>query len=108
MKIEAFPQPDWEPLPCDGCVNVEGRVVLRDEALGLAPVRFGEHGTIQEHPGANDTVVFCLEGSAWASVGEESGEIRAGEGVFRPVGVRHRLWMEAATMTTLMCERPAS
>ena len=105
MEIEPFRRPDWEPLPYDGCVNVEGRVLLWDETLGLALLRFGEHATIHEHPGENETVVFCLEGSGWTSVASESSEIRAGERVLWPAGVRHRLWTEATTMTTLMCER---
>jgi len=51
--------------------------------------------------------VFCLEGSGWTSVADESAQLRAGERVLWPAGVRHRLWTEATTMTTLMCERLA-
>jgi quercetin dioxygenase-like cupin family protein len=91
----------------EGCVNVEGRVLFFDETLGLALLRFGEHGTIHEHPGPNNTVVSCLEGSGFTSVGGETAPIESGQIVHWPAEVPHRLWTEDSTMTTLMCERPA-
>jgi mannose-6-phosphate isomerase-like protein (cupin superfamily) len=89
----------------EGCVNVEGRVIFHDDALLLVTLRFGEHGTIHEHPGPNDTIVACLEGSGFTSVGGESEPIEAGQRVFWPKGVVHRLWTEGSTMITLMTER---
>ena len=89
----------------EGCVNVEGRVLFHDERLLLAVLRFGEHGTIHEHPGPNDTIVFCLEGSGFTSVGGATAEVESGQRVFWPKGVPHRLWTEGSAMTTLMVER---
>jgi quercetin dioxygenase-like cupin family protein len=106
-KVEPFRRPDWEPLPMEGCVNVEGRVLFVDDTLSLAILRFGEHGTIHEHPGPNDAIVSCLEGSGYTSVGGETAPIESGQIVFWPAGIPHRLWTEGSTMTTLMCERPA-
>jgi len=106
-RIEAFKRPDWEPLPMEGCANVEGRVIFFDETLGLALLRFAEDGTIHEHPGPNDTVVSCLEGHGYTSVGDEISPIESGQIVHWPAGVPHRLWTESSTMMTLMCERPA-
>jgi quercetin dioxygenase-like cupin family protein len=106
-QIESFRRPDWEPLPYEGCVDVEGRVLFFDETLGVALLRFGTHATIHEHPGPNDTVVSCLEGSGFTSVGGETASIRSGQRVFWPAGIPHCLWTEDTTMTTLMCERPA-
>jgi mannose-6-phosphate isomerase-like protein (cupin superfamily) len=105
-EITSFRRPDWEPLPFEGCVNVEGRVLVVDDNLLLAILRFGEHGTIHEHPGPNDTLVSCLEGHGFTSVGEETAPLGSGQIVRWPAGVRHRLWTEGSTMTTLMCERP--
>jgi quercetin dioxygenase-like cupin family protein len=107
-QIESFKRPDWEPLPFEGCVNVEGRVLFFDDTIGLALLRFGEHGNIHEHPGPNDTVVSCLEGHGDTSVGGEVAEIQSGQRVYWPAEVRHGLWTEDSTMTTLMCERPAA
>jgi quercetin dioxygenase-like cupin family protein len=108
LRIDSFHRPNWEPLPYQGCVNVRGRVLFVDETLGVALLRFGDHGTIHEHPGPNDTVVSCLEGSGFTSVGSETSPIESGQIVRWPSGVPHRLWTEDATMTTLMCERPAA
>lgn len=89
-----------------GCRNVEGRVIFRDESLLLAVLRFSEDGTIHEHAGESDTVVACLEGSGYTSVGGETAPLSAGERVVWPADVEHRLWTEKSTMTTLMVERP--
>ncbi len=107
-RIEPFKRPDWEPVPNDGCVNVEGRVLFFDETIGLALLRFGQHGKIHEHPGPNDTVVSCLEGHGYTTVGGEVAEIHSGERVYWPADVPHGLWTKDSTMTTLMCERPAA
>jgi quercetin dioxygenase-like cupin family protein len=108
VNISSWKRPDWEPLPYEGCVNVEGRVIFwDDESLGLALLRFAEHGTIHEHPGANDTLVACIEGSGFTSVGGETAELRAGRLVLWPKDVPHRLWTEGSTMLTLMVERPS-
>jgi quercetin dioxygenase-like cupin family protein len=104
--IDSFPRPDWEPLPMEGCENVEGRVILNEDELVLAVLRFAPHGTIHEHPGASDAIVACLEGEGFTSVGDEVHALAAGQRVRWPPGIPHRLWTEGSTMTTLMIERP--
>jgi len=89
----------------EGCVNVEGRVIFRDDTLLLSLLRFRENGTIHEHAGASDAIVSCLAGSGYTSVGNDIAPIAEGERVAWPRGVRHRLWTEGSTMTTLMVER---
>jgi quercetin dioxygenase-like cupin family protein len=108
LRIESFKRPDWEPVPFEGATNVEGRVLFFDDTLGLALLRFAEHGNIHEHAGPNDTVVSCLEGRGFTKVGDEVALIESGQLVFWPAGIVHGLWTEESTMTTLMCERPAS
>lgn len=78
-----------------------------DDSLGLAILRFGEHGKIHEHAGPNDSIISCLEGSGFTSVDGVKAPFEAGQIVFWPAGVEHGLWTEDSTMTTLMCERPA-
>jgi len=106
-EIESFRRPDWEPVPREGCANVEGRVIFFDDSIGLALLRFGERGKIDAHAGPNDTIVSCLDGHGYTSVGGEAAPIRSGQRVFWPAGVEHGLWTEGSTMTTLMCERPS-
>ena len=105
-EIEPFRRPNWEPLPYDGCENVEGRVIYFGDRVGLAVLRFAENGKIHEHACPNDTIVSCLEGEGFTSVDGERATIRSGERVFWPAGVVHGLWTEGTTMTTLMCELP--
>jgi quercetin dioxygenase-like cupin family protein len=102
------PRPDWEPLPFDGCVGVEGRVLVRERDFFIATLRFGPHATVHEHPGANDTIVVCLEGAGMTSVGGEVAVLREGQRAFWPAGVPHRLWTGEGTMTMLMVERPGT
>lgn len=105
MELEAFRRPEWSPLPYDGCVGVDGKVIVVEDGLQLSILRFGEHATIHEHPGPTDTLVACLEGRGFTSVGGEAAPIEAGQIVRWPTGVQHRLWTEGSTMTTLMVEQ---
>ena len=88
----------------EGFVNVEGKVIVGDDDLVLALLRFGEHGHINPHAGANNALVSCLEGNGFTSVDGETAELSAGQTVFWPAGVHHGLWTEGSTMTTLMYE----
>ena len=108
MRLERSPRPDWSPLPFEGCVGVEGKVLVNEGDFFFSLLRFSSGGTIHEHPGPNDTYVACLDGEGWTSVGEERSPLRAGEFVVWPKDVPHRLWTEGTTMTTLMYERTAS
>jgi hypothetical protein len=103
VDVRPIPRPGWDPLPYEGCVGVVGRVLVREEAFFVAELRFSEHATIHEHPGENDTIVVCLEGEGFTSVADETVPQQVGW----PRGVRHRLWTEATTMTTLMVEQLA-
>ena len=103
--IRPFPRPEWEPLPYEGCIGVEGRVLVREDAFFVAMLRFAEHATIHEHPGPNDTIVAVLEGEGMTSVAGEAAPVRAGQQVRWPRDVPHRLWTEGSPMVTLMYER---
>jgi quercetin dioxygenase-like cupin family protein len=105
LEIEQSPRPEWSPLPYEGCVGVDGKVLVREWGFFIAMLRFQPEGTIHEHPGPNDTVVICLEGEGWTSVAGERAPIRAGELVRWPKDVPHRLWTEGTEMTTLMFEQ---
>jgi quercetin dioxygenase-like cupin family protein len=108
VDVAPVPRPTWDPLPPhDKTIGVEGRVLVREaDGSFIAVLRFARDATIWEHPGANDTLVVCLEGEGFTSVGEETARLREGERAFWPAGIRHRLWTEGTTMKTLMVERP--
>jgi quercetin dioxygenase-like cupin family protein len=107
VDIAAVPRPEWEPLPGEGHVGVEGRVLVREaDGSFIATLRFAPHATIHEHAGANDTLVVCIDGEGFTSVDGEDAPLHTSERAFWPAGVRHRLWTEETTMTTLMVERP--
>jgi quercetin dioxygenase-like cupin family protein len=80
-------------------------VLVREGDFFIAMLRFSEHATIHEHPGGTDTIVICIDGSGFTSVGSERAPLAAGQQVRWPKGVPHRLWTEDSTMTTLMVER---
>jgi quercetin dioxygenase-like cupin family protein len=105
VLVEQSPRPEWSPLPNEGGVGVEGKVLVREWGFFIAMLRFQPDGAIREHPGQNDTVVICIDGEGWTSIGGERGQIRAGELVRWPKDVPHGLWTEGTTMTTLMFER---
>ena len=78
---------------------------MNEPGFFLSLLRFAPGGTIHEHPGPNETYVACIEGEGWTSVADEQSPLKAGEFVVWPKDVRHRLWTEGTTMTTLMYEQ---
>jgi len=105
--IRPIPREGWDPLPHQGCVGVVARILVREDDLFVAQLRFSEHATIHEHPAPHDILVVCLEGEGFTSVGGETAPIREGEQARWPKHLPHRLWTEGTAMTTLMVERPA-
>ena len=103
-RPQPIPRPEWSPLPYEGCVGVEGKVLLRSPTLVLALLRFAPGGSIHEHDAPMDIDVVCLEGEGLVSVGDERFPFHAGESVRWPAGTMHRLWTEGTDMTTLMVE----
>jgi quercetin dioxygenase-like cupin family protein len=104
LRIEPFPRPDWSPLPFEGCVGVDGKVLVRRGDFFIAMLRFERNATIHEHPGETETIVICLEGEGFTSVGGEAAPLRAGQTVRWPKDIPHRLWTEDSTLRTLMVE----
>jgi quercetin dioxygenase-like cupin family protein len=104
IRPTPVPRPDWSPLPFEGCVGVDGKVLLRAEDVNVAILRFGPQATIHEHPATIDIDVICLEGSGFVSLGESTAPLRAGERIRWPAGLSHRLWTDGETMMTLMVE----
>ena len=102
LDIRPFPRPEWSPLP--GATGVEGKVLVRDGGFFVAMLRFSQQATVHEHPGETDTIVICIDGSGFTSVGAEAAPLAAGQQLRWPRGIRHRLWTEGSTMTTLMVE----
>jgi quercetin dioxygenase-like cupin family protein len=113
VNIRPIPRQGWDPLPGDGVVGVVGRVLVREGPnpsspdLLVAELRFSENATIEPHPGDRDTIVVCIEGSGYTSVGDEVVPLQEGQQVRWPRGIVHGLWTEGSTMTTLMVERTA-
>ena len=104
VDVRPIPRPGWDPLPGDGVVGVVGRVLVRERSFFVAELRFSEHATVHEHPGERDTIVVCLAGEGYTSVGGETSPLQEGQEARWPKGVPHRLWTEGSTMTTLMVE----
>jgi quercetin dioxygenase-like cupin family protein len=104
-EVTPWPRPDWSPLPFEGCVGVDGKVLVREDDFFIAMLRFQPSGTIHEHPGPNNTIVVCIEGEGFTSVAGETAPIREGEKVYWPRDIPHRIWTENSTMRTLMVER---
>lgn len=104
VRPEAVPRPEWSPLPHTGCVDVDGKVLLRTEILLIAMLRFATRATIHEHPAPWEIDVICLEGHGFVSIDGISAPLQSGERIRWPAGHPHRLWTDGDTMTTLMVE----
>ncbi|MGD9889789.1 MAG: cupin domain-containing protein [Dehalococcoidia bacterium] len=104
VRPEPIPRPDWSPVPREGCINVEGKVLRRADDVSLALLRFAPHGTIDEHPASIAIDVICLEGGGFTSIAGVAVPLRAGEAIRWPAGQPHRLWTESEGMLTLMVE----
>ena len=105
IDIQPIPRPGWDPLPHEGDIGVTGRVLVREWGFFIAELRFSENATIHEHPSETDAIVVCVAGEGFASVGDETIPICEEQQVRFPKGVRHRLWTEDSTMTTLVFDR---
>jgi quercetin dioxygenase-like cupin family protein len=97
-------RPEWSPLPREGVVGVDGKVLGRAGSVFLALLRFGADSTIDEHSAPFEIDVFCLEGSGFDSIDGERRAVTAGDRLHWPAGKQHRLWTTDATMLTLMVE----
>ena len=104
VDVRPHPRPGWDPLPGDGVVGVTRRVLVREETLFVAQLRFAEHATIHPHAGERDTIVVCIEGEGLTSVADETVSLREGQQVRWPKDIAHGLWTEGSTMRTLMVE----
>ena len=102
---QQVPRPDWSPLPRQGCVNVEGKVLLVREGLALAMLRFEPEATIDEHSCPHEVDVVCLEGEGFISVEDRINSFVAGQWMTWPADRVHRLWTADHGMITLMLER---
>ena len=47
-------------------------MLVRDGGFFVAMLRFSAQATIHEHPGETDTIVICIDGSGFTSVGDET------------------------------------
>jgi quercetin dioxygenase-like cupin family protein len=106
--VRSVPRPEWQAVPAADATGVESRALTHEDDLFVAELRFTKHATIHEHPSANETIVVCLEGEGFTSVGTEVAPLREGQQTRWPKGVSHRLWTENSTMVTLMIERPGT
>jgi quercetin dioxygenase-like cupin family protein len=104
LEVSPVPRPDWAPLPRPGCRGVDVMVLLEEDHLLVAMLRFVPGGTIDRHPSHYAGDVVCLEGRGMTSVGDERAPLRAGERVHWPAEVPHCLWTEDSEMITLMIE----
>lgn len=102
--IERSPRPDWQPLPRPGSHGVDVRVHLITESVAIAELRFAPHATVDEHPGERPAHVVCLSGEGFVSLGADVSPFRAGDRIFWPAGISHRLWTTDRPMGTLMVE----
>lgn len=97
-----MPRWDWEPLPREGCVNVDVRVLHAQGPHHAVMLRFAPGGTIDEHAHDAPIAVMCLEGEGKTSVDGAVHDLRAGQELSWPAGQPHRLWTEGAAMTALL------
>src|SRR5882672_837312 len=92
------PQPDWRPLPREGTVGVEFRVLLRRHGLAIGSLRFAAHATIDEHSAPYEIDVVCVAGEGFVSVGDATMPFGCGQSVTWPARVNHRLWTDGLPM----------
>ena len=104
LNISSVPRPEWTPLAQEGCVNVEGKVLLIQDNLTIALLRFEPGGMIPERSADYPTDVVCLEGGGFTGIGNEEGELSPGYKALWPADELHRLWTEDESMVALMIE----
>jgi len=101
---QPVPRPDWSPLPLDGAVGVDGKVLLPG-LPALAILRFARNAGFPAHAAPFEVDIVCLDRAGFVLVGETTYPFHAGQRIRWPAHGLHRLWTESTEMTTLMIER---
>ena len=104
---------DIRPIPRPGGIRYRARVSWASSVgsscgrrrFFVAQLRFAEHATIHPHAGERDTIVVCIEGEGFTSVGGRALAAARGSAGALAEELVHGLWTEGSTMTTLMIER---
>jgi quercetin dioxygenase-like cupin family protein len=104
LDIQPVRQAAWMPLPFEGCHNVQVKMLLKLDHLGVTMLQFEPDGTIHEHSANMDIDVICLEGEGMVSIGDEQAAFKAGERIRWTAGLLHCLWTTHSRMVTLMIE----
>ena len=81
LKVEPICRDGWTPLHFYGCRNVQVKMLLKLDHLGLAMLHFDLDGTIHGHAADIEIEVICLEGEGMVSLGDEQPPFKAGERV---------------------------
>jgi quercetin dioxygenase-like cupin family protein len=101
---QPVPRPDWSPLPVEGAVGIEAKVLLPPPPPSIAMLKFARDAGFPAHAAPFEVDVICLDGAGFVLVGEDSYPFREGERIRWPANLLHRLWTESDEMTTLMIE----
>ena len=103
-EIRPVPRGEWTPLGSEGSHNVDGKVLMIQDNLTVALMRFGPGGEIPERAAPYPTDVICVEGGGFTEVSGEEAELTAGFSVRWPANATRRLWTETESMTVLVVE----
>ena len=101
---QPVPRPNWSPLPVEGAVGIEFKVLRPPPPPLIAMLRFDSRRGIPRHAAPFDVDVVCLDGRGFVLIGEDEYPFHAGEKVQWPAHALHRLWTGSDEMTTLMIE----
>ncbi|MGH2451782.1 MAG: cupin domain-containing protein [Candidatus Limnocylindria bacterium] len=102
--MEVVRTSEWIPVTTPGATKVEVRPLLRTGGVGLALLRFGPHGSTDEHSAEYDIDVVCLEGAGFTKLGSEVALLREGDRIQWPRRIVHGLGTTNESMVTLMVE----
>jgi len=75
---------------------------IRNQSLAEARLQPGQ-ATEEHYHARTEEIYYITEGSGRFRLGEEVREVRAGDAIAIPPGLRHKLWNTGATSLRLLC-----
>ena len=104
IQKQPFAMAEWTTKRTDNARGVAFRVLTQRQDLIVAELQFDPGATFDAHAAPWDCDVFCMSGSGFVRVGDETAKLVADESVLWPRTVLHQLWTEDQPMRTLMIE----
>jgi 6-phosphogluconolactonase len=90
-----------KPVTRPDCKGLRAAPIAHSETSDATALYFASSASSDDHAVPYDHWFAVLRGSGWVSIRDQSQAVRAGDVVFLPGGIFHRLWTEGEEMDAM-------